>query len=107
MDKRLGMLGLAAKAGNVASGGFSTEKAITEGKAYFVIIAEDASDNTKKKFENKCRYYGIPYVICGKMDELGHMIGKESRTSLAITDERFAENFIKKFSPDGNKRCNE
>lgn len=102
MDKRLGMLGLAAKAGSVASGGFAAEKAITEGKAYFVIIAEDASDNTKKKFENKSRYYGIPYVMCGNMDELGHAIGKEDRTVLVITDEGFAKTFIKKFSPNGN-----
>ena len=107
MDKRLGMLGLAAKAGNIVSGGFSTEKAISEGKAYFVIIAEDASENTKHKFDNKCRYYGVPYVICGNMDELGHAIGKEARTSLAITDAGFAEVFKKKFSSDGNKRCNE
>ena len=102
MDKRLGMLGLAAKAGSVASGGFAAEKAITEGKAYFVIIAEDASDNTKKKFENKSRYYGSPYVMCGNMDELGHAIGKEDRTVLAITDEGFAKTFIKKFGPNGN-----
>ena len=31
------------------SGGFLTEKAIQEGVAYFVIIAEDASGNTQKK----------------------------------------------------------
>ena len=31
-DKVLSMLGLSAKAGNVASGEFSTEKAVKEGK---------------------------------------------------------------------------
>ena len=47
-DKVLSMLGLAAKAGSVVSGEFSTEKAVKEGKAYLVIVAGDASDNTKK-----------------------------------------------------------
>jgi len=38
------MLGLSAKAGNVASGEFSTEKAVKEGKAHLVIVAGDDSD---------------------------------------------------------------
>ncbi|SEF49735.1 Ribosomal protein L7Ae [Eubacterium ruminantium] len=99
MDKRLGMIGLCAKAGGLVSGGFMAEKSLADGSARFVIIAEDASDNTVKKFENKCKYYKVPFVKCGGMDELGHLIGKESRTVVVITDERFAEQFVKKFSP--------
>lgn len=97
INNQLSMLGLAAKAGKVVSGGFMTEQAIMEGSASFVILAEDASDNTKKKFINKCKFYQVPYVICGNMDELGHMIGKEARTSLAIIDEGFGNQFIKRF----------
>ena len=49
-NRALSMLSIAAKAGKVQSGGFLTEKAIQEGVAYFVIMAEDASGNTQKKF---------------------------------------------------------
>ena len=42
-DKVLSMLGLSAKAGNIASGEFSTEKAVKEGKAHLVIVAGDVS----------------------------------------------------------------
>ena len=35
------MIGLAQKAGKVASGEFSTEKAVKTGKAYTVIVADD------------------------------------------------------------------
>ena len=52
-DRVLSMLGIAAKAGSVASGEFSTEKAVKEGRAYLVIVAQDASDNTKKMFRNR------------------------------------------------------
>jgi ribosomal protein L7Ae-like RNA K-turn-binding protein len=97
MDKRLGMLGLCARAGGLVSGGFMAEKAISEGSARFVLIAEDASLNTVKKFENKCRFYEVPYVICSNSDELGHLIGKESRTIVVITDERFASEIKKRF----------
>ena len=56
-DRVLSMLGIAAKAGSVASGEFSTEKAVKEGREY--------SDK----------------------EMLGHFIGKEFRASLAVTNE--------------------
>ena len=46
-SKSLGTLGLAMKSGNVVSGEFLTEQAIRAGTARLVIVAEDASDNTK------------------------------------------------------------
>ena len=49
-DRVLSMLGIAAKAGSVASGEFSTEKAVKEGKAYLVIVAEDASDAVRELY---------------------------------------------------------
>ena len=51
-DKVLSYIGLSAKSGKIASGEFSTEKAVKEGKAKLVIVAEDSSDNTKKMFTN-------------------------------------------------------
>ena len=53
-------LGLAARAGYVPSGEFQTENAVRSGKAYVVIIAGDASENTKKKFRNMCEYRNVP-----------------------------------------------
>ena len=58
-DRVLSMLGIAAKAGSVASGEFSTEKAVKEGRAYLVIVAQDASDNTKKMFRNMTEFYHV------------------------------------------------
>ena len=50
-------LGLATRAGKVQSGEFSTEKSVKSGKAALVLVAGDASDNTKKKFTNKKTAY--------------------------------------------------
>ena len=47
-DRVLSMLGMAARAGRIESGEFSTEKAVKSGRGRLVIVAEDASDNTKK-----------------------------------------------------------
>ena len=57
-DKALAMIGLAQKAGKIVSGEFATEKAVKTGKAALVIVAGDASENTKKMFTNMCAFYG-------------------------------------------------
>ena len=49
-DKVLSLIGLAMKAGKCVSGETMTESETKSGKAKFVIVAGDASENTKKKF---------------------------------------------------------
>ena len=49
-NRALSMLGIATKAGKTVTGEFSTEKAVKEGRACLVVVASDASNNTKKKF---------------------------------------------------------
>ena len=51
--KILNLLGLATKAGKIASGEFAAEKAVKSGKAHLVIVSEEASDNTRKMSERK------------------------------------------------------
>lgn len=90
------MLGIATKSGSVVSGEFSTEKAVKAGKAFLVIISEEASPNTKKMFCNMANYYEVPIHEFGTKEELGKAIGKEYRASLAITDENLARAVVKK-----------
>lgn len=84
-------IGLATKSGKIASGEFSTEKAVKEGKAWLVLVAKDASNNTKKMFNNMCTYYQVPIYFFGEKTELGHAMGKEYRASLALTDKGLAD----------------
>lgn len=92
------MLGLATRSRNLVSGEFMTEKAIKEGKAYGVIVATDASDNTKENFINMCEFYNVPLVIYSTKEKLGHGIGKQMRASVAITDQGFADTINKKLN---------
>ena len=69
-DKVSSLLGLATKAGKISSGEFMTEKMVKTGKAFLVMVAEDASDNTKKKFRNMCEYYEVPILIPIPDDEI-------------------------------------
>ena len=38
-----------------------------------------------------CTYYEVPLYFYGGKEELGHAIGKEFRTSLALLDDGFAK----------------
>lgn len=93
--KTLSLISLATKAGKVVSGEFATEKEVKTGYACLVIVAEDASENTKKKFKNMCEFYEVPICIYGDKETLGHTIGKEFRAMLAITDAGFAKGVCK------------
>lgn len=84
------MISIAAKSRSVVSGEFATEKAVKTGKAFLVIVSEEASDNTKEMFKNMTDFYGVPIYYYGSKEDLGRCIGKQFRASLAITDENLA-----------------
>ncbi|WP_445323548.1 YlxQ family RNA-binding protein [Paenibacillus sp. FSL R7-0179] len=91
MSKTLSYLGLAMRAGKIVTGDEAVLKAVRSSEAKLVVLAGDASDNTQKKFRDKCGTYDIPLVIAFHRDELGASIGKDQRVVLAITDKGFAE----------------
>lgn len=99
-DKVLSMLGLATKAGKTVSGEFSVEKALQTGKACLVIVADDASDNTKKKFTNKCEFYHVPVAFYSDKERLGKSMGKEQRSTMAFLDEGFANAVLQKMESE-------
>ena len=90
-DRFRGMMGLAAKAGRIRSGEFSTEQSIRSGRAKLCILASDSSERTTKHFTDMCRYRNVP-IRTAVVDKtaLGRMIGREPRASVVIEDEGFA-----------------
>jgi len=86
----LQLLGLAARARMLISGEELVVKEIRN-KAKLVIISSDASDNTMKKIQDKCKSYNVELHVFGDRSDLGHATGKEARVVLAITDGGFAK----------------
>ena len=89
------MLGLAARGRNVVSGELQTLNAVKDGSAMLVIVAEDASENTKKQFVDKCSFYEVPLRVYGSREALGRAIGKEMRSSLAVIDTGLAQSVMR------------
>lgn len=106
-QKALSLLGLARKAGRVMSGEFQTEKAVKSGKAKLVVLAGDASDNTKKKFCNMCAWYHVPVTECSDKTRLGSSIGCESRSCLAVLDPGLAGAVMKALGLHAGKQRRE
>lgn len=90
-NKIFSTISISMKAGKLLSGESMVEQAVKDRKAALVIVAEDASANTKKLFNNKCKFYDIPKYEYGTKEQLGRAIGKEFRASLAIVDAGLAK----------------
>lgn len=91
MNKALSRLGLAMRAGKLVSGEEAVLKAVRSGDAKLVILAQDASDYTRKKMSDKCNTYQIPMRIGFTRFELGAAVGKPERVLFAVTDPGFAD----------------
>lgn len=90
-NKALSHLGLAQRAGKLVSGDENVMKLIRSGQAKLVLMAVDASENTRKKYRDKCEFYTVPFMECFSRAELGLSLGKAERVIIAITDRGFAE----------------
>ncbi|MBQ7317851.1 MAG: ribosomal L7Ae/L30e/S12e/Gadd45 family protein [Phascolarctobacterium sp.] len=84
-------LGLAQKAGKVASGDFAVRGVLKGGKAKLLVVATDAAPNSKKDMYYLAEVAGVEVIELLTRDELGFAIGKAQRTALAITDLNFAK----------------
>ncbi len=96
-DRILSLLGISAKAGKICSGEFAVENAVKSGEAFVVIVSEESSANTLKKFKNMCSFYQVPVFAYAGKEELGRCIGREYRAVAAVTDEGLAASIIRLF----------
>lgn len=84
------MIALCQKARKLVAGEFACKQAVLQKEAQLVIVAIDASNNTKKLFGDKSSYRQIPCVEWGTKEKLGSILGKDSRAVIAIVDVGFA-----------------
>ncbi len=93
-DRLLTLMGFAQKSGNLMTGEDTCIINIRKDKVSLVIIAADASDNTKRRFKGMCESRGIPFREVLDRAHLSHAIGKHNRTVFAIANKKFAKNIL-------------
>lgn len=91
MDEKLpSMLGLAHRAGFIASGAMQTEKALLSGRCRLLLVAVDTATETKKRVESMAKQTGTPTLEALTKLQLGTAVGKSPKAALAVTDSGFA-----------------
>ena len=90
-DGVLGLIGLAKKAGYVASGTEGVRGLVRSGRARIVLLACDCSQNARKRVTDCCRNYGAPLSNTKlTMTDLGSAIGSAPCSAIAVSDKGLA-----------------
>ena len=89
-----GLIGLAQRAGKIQAGEGRAEDGIRRGESRLVILSEDASENTRKKFSNLCQYREVPLIRLWDRQTLGGCIGRDFAVVVSVTDPGFANRII-------------
>ncbi len=98
MNKRLiSTVGLCRRAGKTVIGSDLVVKAVRGGECKIVLLASDASENTKKRITDKCATYKTRLVpIPLTAEELGLAVGKSNGVAtVGITDESLSVAVLK------------
>lgn len=97
-QKIMNLLSMAQRANKIASGDFAVNKAVESGKVFLMLVAEDAAEETKKKYQSMADYRHLKLYYLFDREELGHCIGKEYRAVAAVLDKGFADALVKLLS---------
>jgi ribosomal protein L7Ae-like RNA K-turn-binding protein len=95
--KALSLLGMAMRAGKLITGESLTVDDIRREKTRVAFVANDASENTKKKLKDKSAYYSVPCFLSFSEAELSQAIGR-TRKVIGVNDAGFAKKLIELLS---------
>ncbi|KRN22239.1 ribosomal L7Ae/L30e/S12e/Gadd45 family protein [Lacticaseibacillus camelliae] len=93
-QQALNLLGLAQRANRLTAGEGFVLAAIRDQSAKLVLVASDASANTRKKFSDKGSFYQVPVNLSLTSLELSSAIGRK-RSVIAVQDRGFATKLVK------------
>ena len=97
MERILGMLGLAMRAGKLIIGTEMICRAMPRVKPMLVVVSSAASEGTKKKLRTKCEFYNTDIIqIDLDTEALGHLLGKTyTPAAVAVIEPGIAEEINK------------
>ncbi len=89
-EAALRLLGLAARAGAVFPGTERVREAVRAGVARLVIVAGDASENTRAKLIPLLQAREVPHVLAYDRTRLGEAIGRAPLGAVGVGDASLA-----------------
>ncbi len=91
MDKILNNLGLCQRSNGLISGEEMVIEYMRKNKIFYVFLANDASDNAKKRIFDKAKFYNVEVDDSYTSFELSTAIGKTGRMVVGITNSGFVK----------------
>jgi ribosomal protein L7Ae-like RNA K-turn-binding protein len=98
MDKFYQMIGLANRAGHCVTGEDNLISHIRNNKVKLVIVSTEASLNTKKLYNDKCKFYHVQCLEVGDIYSLSQALGKSNRVAVGISDAGFTKGLLAKLT---------
>jgi ribosomal protein L7Ae-like RNA K-turn-binding protein len=102
----LQFLGICKKAGCLVEGYNKAEELVQKGKIKLLILSDDASENTIKKFTNYGTKYKFKIIKNFSKEELGSSIGREEIRVIGISDKNMAEKLLSIYEQSINSGVN-
>ena len=101
-NKFLSMLGLSRRARQVIIGTPLVTSTLPSGKVKVVFYTDDASENTKKRITDKCKFYNVRCIMINVSSaEIGKMVGMNTSVCVVgITDDSFSKQLISLISDE-------
>jgi ribosomal protein L7Ae-like RNA K-turn-binding protein len=90
-DPVLQLLGLAARAGAVASGTGQVRDGVRAGRVRFAVVAEDLSPTGRDKLVPLMEGRAVPYAVRYTRVELGRASGRSPLAAVGVTDRGLAD----------------
>ena len=91
-SKILNLIGLATRARKTSMGTDIVINCIQRKEAKIVFIANDASDETIKKLQDKCNYYKVQSCMLFNTLEINDAVGKNNIKVVSVNDSGFYNN---------------
>lgn len=99
-------LGLVRRARKLIVGTELTVKGVRTNRVKLVLLAIDASNNTKKQIYDKCKTYNVDVIDIFSSEEISNSIGKKNIKVIGIIDQGFSKallNQAKEVNSNGQK----
>ena len=101
VDRVLGLLGLARRAGKLALGRQAVLQAVIHDRASLIVLAGDASIRTSSEFARRSNTAGVPVITMADMELLGKSVGSSPLAVCAVCDKDFARGIASLVGVDG------
>ncbi|MBG9982694.1 ribosomal L7Ae/L30e/S12e/Gadd45 family protein [Aerococcaceae bacterium DSM 111020] len=96
-QKALNFIGLAQRGSKLISGDERVEKAIKNGQATVIIMANDVSEKTSERYQYLTKAYKKPLVSDFDSYEISQALGKK-RSLCCLTDRGMTKKFLSYFA---------